>query len=387
MTPSTVSPWILQKAFPGMSLQEGKDLIASGKIVLFPKDTIVCHEGAFETAFYVILDGEVKVTKLINGADVRVLNYLRTGEYFGEMAIIHEAPRAATVSTTKPTTVLEIGKEAFSRAIERSSAMSLAMVREVSQRLRSNDDMAIADLRNKTEELSSAYEQLTELEKARNEFLSTIAHELRTPLMAASGFIQLIKIGKLEGDALSSALETISNNLKEIITLTNNILFLQEMEMILPEFQPTDIGSVVATSMEQQRSHAEQNKVGLKLSIAPGLPKIKADSKSLERAFAAIIDNAIKFSPDGGNASIDVFSDELEIMIKIKDSGIGIPEEARLQIFDRFFHLDQVGEYMFRGAGLGLSIARQVIEMHHGRIEAESQTGMGTTITIHLYQN
>jgi CRP-like cAMP-binding protein len=273
MTPSTVSPRILQKAFPGMSLEEGKDLIASGKIVIVPKDTVICHEGAYETTFYVILDGEVRVTKLINGADVRVLNYLHTGDYFGEMAIIHEAARAATVTTTRHTTVLEIGKEAFSQAIERSSAMSLAMVREVSQRLRSNDDMAIADFRKKTEELSMAYDQLSELEQARNEFLTTIAHELRTPLMAASGFLQLIQVGKLQGEALASALETISANLKEIITLTNNILFLQEMDMILPEFQPTDIGSVVTAALEQQRSHAEQNRVGLRLSIAPGLPK------------------------------------------------------------------------------------------------------------------
>jgi signal transduction histidine kinase len=387
MTSNTISAGILQKAFPGMSQEEGKGLIASGKIVFFPKDTAVCHEGTFETSFYVILDGEVKVTKLINNEEVRVLNYLHTSDYFGEMAIIHEAPRAATVTTTKPTTLLEIGKEAFSQAIEHSSAMSLAMVRQVSQRLRSNDDMAIADLRNKTEELSRAYEQLSDLERARNEFLTTIAHELRTPLMAASGFLQVIKVGKLQGEALTSALETVSNNLKEIITITNNILFLQEMDLILPEFQPIDIGSVVAAAMEQQRSHAEQNNIGLKLSIAPGLPKIKADSKSLERAVAAILDNAIKFSPDGGNASIEVNGSENDVNVKITDSGVGIPEEARIKIFDRFFHLDQVEGHMFRGAGLGLSIARQVIEMHHGRIEAESKTGLGTTITIHLYKN
>jgi two-component system, OmpR family, phosphate regulon sensor histidine kinase PhoR len=102
---------------------------------------------------------------------------------------------------------------------------------------------------------------------------------------------------------------------------------------------------------------------------------------------AAILDNAIKFSPDGGNAFVDVSSDGSEITIKIKDAGVGIPEEARLQIFDRFFHLDEVAGHMFRGAGLGLSIARQVIEMHNGRIEAESQTNLGTTITIHLYRN
>ena len=109
-----------------------------------------------------------------------------------------------------------------------------------------------------------------------------------------------------------------------------------------------------------------------------------ADAKSLERAISAILDNAIKFSPDGGNVLVEVCSDDRQVWIKIKDHGVGISPEALPRIFERFYHLDQIGEHMFRGAGIGLSIARQVIEQHQGTIEVETETGKGSIFTTCL---
>jgi signal transduction histidine kinase len=383
-TDSMISFHILKNAFPGMQEDEAREMIKAGTLIDLPAGSIICAEGSIGATFYIILKGEVEVTKQINQAEVRVLNHLRDGEFFGEMALIHEAPRVATVTTTMPTTMLEIGKEAFTKMLQSSGALSLAIVREISRRLRSNDEMAIEDLRKKARELSRAYQQLSDLEKARSDFLTTIAHELRTPLMAASGFVQLIQMGNLQGDALHSALDTISHNLKEIVSLTNDILFLQEMDLILPQFQPTDVGAVVASAVEEQRSHALQNKVGLRFNIAPGLPVIQADSKSLQRAITAILDNAIKFSPNGGDVYIDVSSTKSQITIRIQDSGVGIAEDVLPHIFERFFHVDQVEGHLFRGAGLGLSIALQVLELHHGMIEVKSKLGKGSTFTIRL---
>jgi signal transduction histidine kinase len=108
------------------------------------------------------------------------------------------------------------------------------------------------------------------------------------------------------------------------------------------------------------------------------------DEKSLERAISAILDNAIKFSPDGGDVIVEVGSDCQQVCIHIKDQGVGIPPEALPRIFDRFYHLDQVGNHLFRGAGIGLSIARQVIEQHKGSIDVETKAGKGSTFTIYL---
>jgi signal transduction histidine kinase len=202
--------------------------------------------------------------------------------------------------------------------------------------------------------------------------------------MSANGFLAIVRTGMLQGEALNSALETVSRNLHDIITLTNDILFLQEMDLILPAFQATDLGAVVAAAVEQQRSRAEQNQVGLRVQIDPGLPRVMADPKSLERAVAAILDNAIKFSPEGGEVNIRVLFEGSKLAARVEDHGVGIPPEALPRIFDRFFHLDSVSGHLFRGAGVGLCIARQVVEQHKGTIDAQSQLGEGSTFTVWL---
>jgi signal transduction histidine kinase len=375
---------VLQRAFPGIPTDEAETMISSGKVHSYPPNTVLCREGAVENTFYIILEGEVQVTKLINELETRFLKHLKEGDFFGEMALIHNAPRAATVVTTVPSTILEINKDSFSKLLEQSSSMSLAMVREVSRRLRENDEMAIGDLRLKARELAGAYQQLAEQEFARREFLTTIAHELRTPLTAASGFLQLVRMGVLEGQTLTNAMDAIARNVQDIISLTNDILFLQEMDLILPAFQTTDVAAIVVKLVEQLRPRAVHNAVSLKYDIAPDLPQVNGDAKSLERAIAAIMDNAIKFSPDGGDVMVNVGFDEKQIWVRVEDHGVGIAADVMPCIFDRFYHVDHVGDFLFRGLGLGLSVARQVIEQHGGKILVESELGKGSTFTILL---
>lgn len=384
MTQNISPQQVLQRAFPGIQTIEAEAMIACGKVHAYPPNAILCREGAIENVFYIILDGEVQVTKLLNEMETRFLKHLKGGDFFGEMALIHNAPRAATVVTSAPTMVLEINKDAFTKLLEQSSSMSLAMVREVSRRLRENDEMAIGDLRLKARELADAYQQLAEQEFARREFLTTIAHELRTPLTSASGFLQLVRMGMLDDQTLTNAMDTIAQNVQDIISLTNDILFLQEMDLILPEFQPTQIGEIVVKLVEQLRTRAVRNSISLKLNIAPGTPQVNGDAKSLERAIAAILDNAIKYSPQGGDVLVDVGSDGVQLWVRVEDHGVGIAADVIPVIFDRFFHVDHVGDYLFRGLGLGLSIAKQVIEQHGGRILVESDLGKGSTFTILL---
>jgi len=383
--PSEISPRkILRRAFPGIREDEAEEMVAVGKMRKYPEETILCREAARESTFYILLDGQVVVTKEMTNLEKKHMKDLEAGDFFGEMALIHNAPRAATVTTVTPVTVLEIRKEDFTKLLERSTTMSLAMVREISRRMRQNDDLAIEELRLKARELAEAYQQLAEMDYARQEFLTTIAHELRTPLTAAGGFMQFIRKGMLQGEALNSALDTVANNIQDIISLTNDILFLQEMDLILTDVQPVDMGALVTMAVEQQRGRAERHRINLQLKVAEGLPKVAGDPASLERAFVAILDNAIKFSPEGGDVRVEIGHNEPLIWVEVQDQGVGIPEEALPRIFERFFRLDDVGGHLFRGVGLGLSICRQVIEQHGGRIEVVSKLGEGSTFTIYL---
>ena len=375
---------IIQKSFPAFSQHEAEQMLTSGEVRSYLAGTKLTVEGAYQTTFFILLDGEVQVTKKFDENEERLLKILRAGDFFGEMAIIHDAPRAATITALTEVEVLEIQRETFTRLLQSNSQLSLAMVREVSRRLRENDEMAIADLRKKAEELSEAYRQLSQQEAARRQFLTTIAHELRTPLMAANGFLQIIRSGALPEETLQSALETVARNLKEITALINDILFLQEMELILPEFQPTDLSQIILEVIETYRPMAQQQGIELQVNLPADAVQVLADAKSLGRALAAVVDNAIKFSPDGGRVGVSLLTHENWAEIQVEDCGVGIPSEALPFIFDRFYHLDEVNGHLFRGAGLGLSIARQVIKQHGGEIAVQSALGRGSTFRLRL---
>jgi signal transduction histidine kinase len=379
-----VSKLALAKAFPGIPEREAAKLVEKGRVASYPAGTKLCTEGLVEETFYVLLSGEVEVTKEISPEDQRLLKYLNPGDFFGEMGIIHNAPRAATVATTTYSSVLEIDKEGFQEALQQSSTVSLAMVREVSRRLRENDEMAIEDLRVKAGELAHAYQQLAELELARREFLTTIAHELRTPLTSASGFLQVIKMGYLQGDALNDALEKVSRNIDQIVLLTNDILFLQEMDLILADFEPVNIGSLVGEIATAEKPHADEMGVDIQVSVAPGLPSVLGDVKSLKRALSAVINNAIKFSLNGGIVQIAVDHNPMFLWASIRDQGIGIPAENLPMIYERFWRTEEFQGHLFGGLGLGLSIAKQVIEQHGGEIAVKSVEGQGTAFTIRM---
>jgi signal transduction histidine kinase len=375
---------IIQTAFPGLAPENADQMINAGRTRIIPPKTALCVEGAYEAIFYIILEGQVAVTKKFNDQEERFLKHLNPGDFFGEMAIIHDAPRAATVTSITETTVLEISKESFTSFLESFNTVSIAVIREVSRRLRENDEMAIEDLRVKAKEVAEAYQKLAEQDLARREFLTTIAHEFRTPLMAATGYLQIIKTGMLKGEGLQSAIETIDRNMKEIITLTNNILFLQELDLILPEFRETDLGTVIAAAVESQRNHAKRNRVGISLKIAPDLPLLHGDPTSLERAFIAILENAIKFSPNGGDVIVTVKQSDDTIQITFRDFGVGIAEKDLPYIFDRFYHQEKIGSQLFRGIGLGLSISKEIIKQHRGTITVTSELDNGSQFVIKL---
>lgn len=375
---------IIPRAFPGIKPDEVQEIIINSRIKTYPADVVVCREDAIERTFYMILEGDFEVTKIINNADKRLLKTLTAGDFFGEMALIHNAPRAATVKSLTNVVLLELDKEGFDRVLKRSPSVAMAMVREISNRLRQNDQLAIEDLRLRASELADAYQQLAEQDLARQEFLSNIAHELRTPLMVASGYLHALKKGMLNGEQLKNSIETITRNVDQIITLTNDILFLQEIELVLPEFQAVDIVEVVDNVIRKYEARAKERRVILKVREDQGIPVVQGDAQSLERAVTALVDNAIKFSAPEGMVEIRISKKDNKVSIAVEDHGIGIDPVIRPRIFDRFVHLERSGDELYSGLGIGLSITRQVIQQHKGTLDVESQPGKGSKFTITL---
>jgi signal transduction histidine kinase len=384
MTTSRAPAKIIPQAFPGIHADEVSELINASQLENFLPGVVLCQENAVEDSFYLILEGEVEVTKVINNAERRLLKTLRAGDFFGEMALIHNAPRAATVKTLTPLLALVIRKADFDRVLQNSSSVSRAMVREISKRLRENDELAIDDLRIRASELAEAYQKLAEQDVARREFLTNISHQLRTPLTAAGGFLQMLEKGVVPADKTAEVIGTVARNVQQINSLVNDILFVQEMELILDQFEPVKLADLARKVAAKLEDKARAGKVSLKVKPDLILPSVLGDAPSLERALTALVDNAIKFSPDGGDVEIRLRRKGDQVAVEVRDHGIGIDPQVLPHIFDRFYHLDKSGERLFEGIGLGLAITRQVIQQHKGRLEVDSKPGQGSTFTMWL---
>jgi signal transduction histidine kinase len=384
MTTRRAPSRVIPRAFPGIRPDEIEELIANSQVRSYVPGAVLCRENEVEDRFYMILEGEVEVTKNINNIESRLLKTLSPGDFFGEMALIHNAPRAATVTAKTELTTLELDKSAFDRVLHKSTSIAMAMVSEISNRLRQNDQLAVDDLRMRASELAEAYQKLAEQELARREFLTNIAHELRSPLMVASGNLQILQKGILKGEQLAAGIDTVTRNVQQIVTLVNDILFLQEMDLVLPDFQAVNMNDVAYTVIGKYAASAHDHGVSLRLTPSPNLPPVSGDSKSLERALMALVDNAIKFSPRGGDVKINLSVNGEKVLVAVEDRGIGITKENLPLIFDRFYHLERSGDDLFGGIGLGLAITRQVIEQHQGSLDVVSTPGKGSTFTLTL---
>jgi signal transduction histidine kinase len=374
---------LLRQVFPGMDELALQGMVRLAKTRTYPPDTLLCREGAEEEVFYIIGEGQVLVTQQL-GEEERFLRYSGPGQYFGEMALIANSPRNANVRTTMETSVLEIDKTTFIEMIRQNPIIALTMFRTSVGWLRSNDTAAIAALSRQKQELQHAYEILKTQERQRSEFLTTLAHELRTPITTANGYIQLMRKGAITGPGLQMGIEKVSSGLERIVSLVNDLLFVQEMDLLEPIIYPVNLTEILSAVAEEAAERAAASNLTILGNVPNELPMVEADPDGLRRALRALLDNAIKFSPGGGVIHIDVILYEDTIDIAFADPGVGIEPEFLPRIFDRFEHQEKRGDYLFGGIGLGLAIAQHLIEGFGGSITVASEVDRGSTFTVRL---
>ena len=374
---------LLRQVFPGMDELALQGMVRLAKVCTYPADTLLCREGAEEEIFYILGEGQVLVTQQL-GDEERFLRYSGPGQYFGEMALIANSPRNANVRTTTETSVLEIDKTTFIEMIRQNPVIALTMFRTSVGWLRSNDTAAIAALSQQKQEIEHAYDILKTQERQRSEFLTTLAHELRTPITTANGYMQLIKKGTMTGPALEMGLEKVSGGLERIVSLVNDLLFVQEMDLLELVVYPLNLKDILSSVVEEAAERAGASNLTIVSHLPNGLLQVEADPDGLRRALLALLDNAIKFSPGGGTIHIEVSQSEDAVDIAFADPGVGIDPEFLPRIFDRFEHQEKRGDYLFGGIGLGLAIAQHLIEGFGGSISVESEVDRGSIFTVHL---
>ena len=375
---------ILHQVFPGLNDEDVAELASVAEQRSYPPGTILCQEGRAEKTFYVIISGRAEVTKYFQDDRQRVLYHPGAGEFFGEIALVQEGFRTASVRTLEPTTVLEIDRDAFISVLQRSASMAVHIMLQVTNRLRDADRRAISDLRRKNIELEEAYRALETQQQQRSAFLTTVAHELRTPLTAATGYLQFVNSGAVSTEDVPEFLHKVARNLETVVDLVNSILLLQELEMITPEFELLAAGEVVTGSVQKGVDQAVAAGLTIDLHVDETLPQVMGDAGSLGRAVDVLPDNAVKFSPNGGTIHVRVRAEDQTIRIEISDPGVGFPIDQLDELFTPFTRIESVDGHLFGGVGLGLPIARQIVESHGGHLQAESVRRKGSTFTIVL---
>jgi len=160
MTTSENKTNVLRQMFPGMGQEDLDELSNVAQVHTYPPDIILCHEGRVEETFYAIVSGQVEVSKQLDQGVQKVINHPGPGHFVGEIALVHKGPRTATVRTTEPTEVIEIGHDDFVSMLSRSAAMAVRIMLQITPRLRDIDQTTIAHLRQKNAELTQAYQKL-----------------------------------------------------------------------------------------------------------------------------------------------------------------------------------------------------------------------------------
>lgn len=374
---------ILLRAFPGIPHEEAEELIAYGEVRSFPSDTIICHENALASTFYIILQGKVKVSKFINQKTERELKTLRAGDFFGEMALIHNAPRAATVTTVMPTTVLEIKKGSFDRLMRRSASLSMTMAREVSRRLQENEAMAIEDLRIKAGEMAMAYQRLVEQEFTQREFMTSAVEKLKTPVRETFDDLRQIKLETSANEHLKPSFERMADNVQKIIWMLNAVLFLHEIDMILPNFEAVNLGTLLSNLAAQNRVRAGKNQIKVRLDPSTEGLFTMGDPNSIERALNILFNFIIDTSNKNATVQIKASQANSDINIEFQFVCHDYSQDALMHLFERNSYQHQ-GKYDMSEPSMQLSFARQIIEEHGGEISSINDMGRGKNIIVHL---
>jgi len=231
-------------------------------------------------------------------------------------------------------------------------------------------------------------EQLRKLDRIKSEFLNVTSHELRTPMSAIKGYVQMVlkqTLGEITEEQ-KKALNVVLRNTDRLDNLIRDILDISRLESGTMKFIPeeTDITKMVNEAVETMKSSAELKNIKIKTEIGEKLPNLIIDQERIKQVIINIVNNAIKFSSDGSIINVRAKKKEEDVWFEIQDFGRGIPKEKQNKIFDTFYQVDSGMDRKFGGAGLGLSISRGIVLSHGGKISLESEVGKGSTFYFSL---
>jgi len=217
-------------------------------------------------------------------------------------------------------------------------------------------------------------------------FIQNISHELLTPLAAIAGHIANIKECSIEEvESWQHSQEIIEREVRRLTGLTSNLLLLSRLESGVPlRLEPTNIGVVVEEAVSELIRLAQAKAIKLSIQSPPRLHRVSADRNRIKQVFINLLDNAIKYCPEGSEVQVRLQTDGERIIVEVADTGPGIPEQDLPHVFEKMYRVEKERTRATEGSGLGLSIVKKIVELHGGQIAVESTVGQGTVFTVQM---
>jgi two-component system phosphate regulon sensor histidine kinase PhoR len=223
--------------------------------------------------------------------------------------------------------------------------------------------------------------ELRKLERVRRDFVANVTHEFKTPLTAIQGFAETLLAGAIDDPQNRIRfLEIILEHSRRLARLTDDLLKLSKMDAdrLEVEIRRLSVSQFVESCIETTQRPAAEKDLRISVNLPQRLPDIAADRRRLAEVLQNLLDNAMQYTPAGGQIMVSASADGAEVTFTVSDTGIGIPRADQSRIFERFYRVDVARSREVGGTGLGLSIAKHLVEVHGGRIWVESEVGQGS---------
>ena len=371
--------------FQELSDPEIRDILKFCNEKDFASGEVIFYENDDADRFYIVMAGEVEVWKSYASPEADILAVHGAGKLFGEMALVEDLPRSATVVSRNDTRLLYIEAEDFTRIVRENTNIALSIMKSLSAMVRKSNESFIEDLNKRNAELEQALSQLKNAQKellSRERFSnlgkvsSMILHDIRNPISIIKGYAEMIvrfddeegKCREYIGNVLHEA-ERLGSLANEMLDYCRGDVRLSMQMVVIPEF---------LKRLEEYLLRRFNQDVRLELNSSVDTP-VMFDAERMFRVFQNLAENARKAMGHNGLFSISVNQERDLLVFKIQDNGEGMSAEVLEHIFEPFYSSSKSG-----GTGLGMVIVKSVIDAHDGSIDIESSPGGGTRIAISI---
>lgn len=225
---------------------------------------------------------------------------------------------------------------------------------------------------------------LKKLDRLKNDFINSVSHDLRSPLTSVMGYTQLLeRVGPLN-DTQKEFVQRLQGSIQHITNLVNDLLDLGRIEAGFDNLgEAVAMDAILRNSLEMFDTQARKKKIDVVTQIGTSIQPIRANPVRIRQMIDNLLGNAVKYTPEGGRVQVGLFQQDSQVVLRVQDSGPGIPAEEQTHVFEKFFRASNAPDGV-RGTGLGLSIVKTVVDNHHGRVWVESDVSKGSTFVVLL---